>query len=181
MKIKTLLVTSALLAGSYCGSASAEGLYVGGGISMMDMSINPSDSTSEDGFNLIYGRFGKQFNDYISGEIRLGYASGTAEFMDGDTDIAIDVDRLGGVFFKFQAPVTDKFYPYFLFGYSRVEVEVSSEGSSSEESQEGMGYALGADYYLSDSISVSFEFTDYQDDNEGVRFNGFSLSLNKSF
>ncbi len=114
---------------------------------------------------------GKELNDYIAVEARLGLGLGssTKTFFDN-----IQLKRLLGGYVKFSAPW--KVSPYALLGYSSVSIEVSDGFSSESDSETGFSQGLGLEFTLSKRSKLFIEYARLIEDS-GEKVLGSSLGF----
>jgi hypothetical protein len=158
-----------LLAG--CGSAQAEGLYLGAVIGVMDVDVNG-------------------FDEAVNGGVVLGYAvpaQGTAswgleaEFTTSVSKGDLEPSRFGDWEIDTQAAyavlrVGSDVYAKLRAGYLWEDVSVDFGGSTVEGDDNGFSGGIGVGFQGSESIDVEFQYTLIEED-----VNFYSVGLNFKF
>lgn len=173
---KTNLLNAGILAAalSTAGFAQAQEMYVGGNYAMLEYSEDGiSDEASPDA---IYGRFGVFFNENISLEGRLGLGVGEDEITAFSIPVDVSVETFYSIIGRAGFEAGDVFYPYVAIGYTRGEVEAEAAGFSVSESESDVSLGVGADFRVSDAVSVNLEYMNYYD-KDGAELSGFALGV----
>ncbi len=163
------------LSSALCATAQAEGGYFGGNFSLLDYSEQGvSDDAS---LTAIYGRLGTNFNDNFSGELRVGLGIGDDSVEFDDLNADVELDNMYGAYVRGGVPVSESFFPYIVFGYTRGEVTASVSGFGSvSESESDISFGLGSDINISQNLSFNLEYMNYLD-KDGGEISGFSIGL----
>ncbi len=169
------MICGALLAVS--GGVLAGDSYYGANLASIDhySELGPVATVTA-----IYGRLGTSWNDNFSGELRAGFgiADDTVEFLGKDVDLQLN--HFLGAYIKGGAHVNEVFYPYGIIGVTRGEAEASLPGFSETKSETDVSFGLGADFNVSDLLTVNLEYMNYYDNNS-AEFSGFSIGFTSSF
>lgn len=75
-----------------------------------------------------------------------------------DANVDIDLDTALSVFVKADVPVTPFVNAYGLLGFTRAEIEASTGGLKTSESETGLSYGLGMEGEISRHTSLSIEY-----------------------
>ena len=141
-------------------------------------------------------RIGKQFTENIAAEFRLaffGLGSEQTEFTrtrnsTGETAKIDYVDaELGGLYggyIRFSGSVNNKFSPYFIVGFSKMEVDGDggNEWEDDDASDSGLSYGVGGSAKLEDDWSIEFEYMQYLKELENVnKVTGIGIGITKRF
>jgi len=169
-----------LVAGGLAVNAQAQENYFGGGVSVIDFS---DDLISDDASLIVaIGRLGKQFNENISGELRLGIGvddDSVSVPIFGSADI--ELDNMYGAYLRGGFQATDSVFPYAVVGYNQIEIGVSVSGLGSDsDSDSDVAYGVGADISLSETVLLNLEYMNYYD-KDGSEIAGFTVGFAKKF
>ena len=151
-------------------------LYVGLGYSYMNINDQWShDNGGDDDLNgnALTVLAGYNFNKYIAVEGRYSVVLGdmTAQFSDGSPDQDIDSELSNiGLYLKPMYPIGELTL-YGLLGFGQVTLE--SPVTSTEYSESGFQWGLGASYAVNENIGVFVDYTRLYDD---TAFDGESLA-----
>ena len=151
-----------------------EQYYAGGNFGMMKYSVEGADEDAS--LNSISGRIGMQFNEYMSGELRVGFGIGSDEFGDGGPDL--ELDYYYGGYMRLGVPVENTFYPYLVAGYTKGEVSV--EGASESVSESDFSIGLGTDVTFGEGMKLNVEYMNYID-KDGGQIDGFTIGVATTF
>ena len=130
----------------------------------------------------LYARIGKQYNENFSAEVRLGVGLGDDAYELGglDTGLKLSMRDYYGIYARGGMKVTEKLYPYVIFGYSQATMKLDNDIFDSHEGFGGVSYGAGVDLELKSELFASIEYMHYFD-TVGIELNGFSIGLIKSF
>ncbi|UVW33974.1 porin family protein [SAR92 clade bacterium H455] len=130
----------------------------------------------------LYGRLGKQYNENFSAEVRLGVGLGDDVYeQDGlDTGLKLSLRDIYGVYLRGGMQVTEKLYPYVIFGYTQATLELGDDSFDFHEDFGGVSYGVGVDLELKPELYTSIEYIHYFD-TVGTELSAFSVGLTKSF
>lgn len=163
----------------FSGYAQAENGYYGGSFSFLDYSEAEIDDDAS--LTAVFGRLGTNFNENISGEIRLGFGVGDDNVNLDGFDVDVELDTMFGAYIRGGVPVTESFFPYVIFGYTRGEVSASIAGlGSTSETETDTSFGLGADVNVNQDITINIEYMNYFD-KDGAEIDGFSIGLASKF
>ena len=168
------IACGALLAVS--GGVFAGDMYYGGNLAFIDYSEPGLDAS----VTALYGRIGTNWNENFSGELRVGFGIGddTVDILGEDVDI--ELNNFFGAYIKGGAQVNEVFYPYAIVGFTRGEAEASVLGFSVTESETDVSFGLGADFNVSESLTLNLEYMNYFD-KDSAELSGFSLGFTSAF
>lgn len=177
---KKITTTAIAVAALTCGSQAMAEHYVGGNISAMKM--DNGDSFKMAG---LYGRLGSEFNEFFSGEIRLGTGieKDSAFIVDEKNVIhegKIEIDYFYGAYLRGTIPVTDYIYPYATLGFTNLQLEFKSPTLREQDSSSDISYGLGVDIRLSTNSDFNLEYMNYYDKDD-IEIDGFSLGFTYRF
>ena len=147
---------------------SAGNAYVGLGfalVSTRDSSVSLdffSDSVGQDRLGNIAFLAGYNFNSYIGVEGR--YSTGVS-----NSDI-VSMDGWS-LFLKPQYPVSDAFNIYALLGYGGVTMDPENNSLVNVDDT-GFQWGIGADYAVTEQVSIFVDYTSLASDMDGVYANG---------
>ena len=104
-------------------------------------------------------RAGGYLNQVIALEARLalGITDDTVR-NNINNPVDIDLDTALSVFVKADVPVTPFVNAYGLLGFTRAEIEASTGGLTTSESETGLSYGLGMEGEISRHTSLSIEY-----------------------
>lgn len=178
MNFRKAIISGAVLAATTLPAAHAADKYIGGGLAFIEYT---EQGISEDlSLNALYGKFGAQFNEYFAGELRLGFGIGDDSVNVGRISVDAEITNFVGAYLKAGAPVSDVFYPYAVIGFTRGELEATALGVTTSDSESDLSFGVGADFSVSETVTLSAEYMNYID-KDGGELGGFSLSIGKSF
>lgn len=168
------IACGALLAVS--GGVFAGDAYYGGNLAFIDYSEPGIDAS----VTAIYGRIGTNWNENFSGELRVGLGIGDDTVQLFGEDVDIQLNNFIGAYVKGGAQVNEVFYPYAILGLTRGEAEASVPGFSVTESETDVSFGLGADFNVSESLTLNLEYMNYYD-KDSAELSGFSLGFTSVF
>lgn len=149
------------------GMAQAQELYIGGNLALLDAGSGGEDVS----LDTAYGRFGAFFNENFSLEGRLGIGVRDDSINVFGFERDVSLEYLFSVMGRAGFELSDVVYPYFALGYSQAEVDVEGFNTDSESD---VSYGLGADFSITDTLSINVEYTNYIDKND-VELDGFTV------
>lgn len=159
--LKSLLVASIA---SATFTASATELYAGGNFAVLDL--------EEATVNSIYGRFGANFSENFSAEVRLGMGAGD----DTVGGIDVELDNFYGAYIRGGVPAGEVFYPYAVLGYTKAKAEFSWNGGTYSDSESDFSYGVGADFSITENLKINAEYLSYLDKDD-AELTGFSAGV----
>ena len=163
------------------GVAQAGNGYIGA--SAASLKYSDSELNGDANLSMAYVRLGGYFNDYFSGEVRWGLGFGdetTTVKNDPSTKVKVDLEDMLGAYLRGGFHATDSLYPYAIVGVTRVQTTYLGMGS---EQASDFSYGVGADWKISDNMSISMEYMNYFEkninyfDTENVKVSGFSVGI----
>ena len=136
----------------------------------------------ESSLTSLHGRVGKQYNENFSAEIRLGVGLGDDVYeVDGlDSGFKLSIREFYGVYLRGGTQLTDKLYPYVVFGYTQATLELDNDSIDFHDGLGGVSYGAGIDLQVKPEVLASIEYINYFD-TIGVEMSAFSIGLTKSF
>lgn len=170
--------TTAILCLSASQASAETSYYFGGNFAALEADYDIIDDDAS--LPVIYGRFGAQFNEYVSVEGRLGFGVGDDDVRYLGVDINTEIDSLLGIYARAGAPVSDKVYPYVIAGYTRGEATASVEGFSTSGSNNDISFGVGIDIGIDDVFSANIEYMNWFD-SDGTEISGISFGLLRKF
>lgn len=125
---------------------------------------------------------GYQWNKYLSTELRYGVSVSDGEEVISGTKIDFSIPKLYSGIMKLHYPVTKRFRPYLIGGYSKGEVQakVSDSTLSASAKESDFSYGAGFSYYALDKgvyADLGMEYMVYAD-TSGARISGVNFVLN---
>lgn len=141
------LIVGALLSACAAG-ASAEGASVGLKLASLDVDLPGASGDTGLGFN-----FGYNFNENSAIELEYIPGSGSVDYYGQDVDL--DVTSTA-VYYAFRS--SSDFYFLGKVGLASVKVKAKSGDKSANESDTGLGFAIGAGYQFNDSFGLEADY-----------------------
>ncbi len=141
--------------------ASNSAFYVGLGFGQS--TINDDTTSEEFSSTNFMIQAGYQYNQYIAIEGRYGFGFDT-DYDQGNTNGMTDYDgdiENWGIYLKPMYPITEEFDIYALLGYGGVALTDIAGGDAYES---GFQWGLGAQYAVTESISVFADYVKLYDD-----------------
>ena len=153
-------------------------------------------------------RFGKQITEYVAAEFRLAlfglgkekteitvtYQGDDGALFDGASVptgtvasadyVDAELDRLFGGYLRFSRSVNEKFSPYAIVGFSKMELsgDGGDEWLDVEVSDSGLSYGVGGSVKLDDGWSIDFEYMRYLKELEDINeVTGIGIGVVKRF
>jgi len=163
-KIKSLIM---LMAISLSSGALAEGSYIGGNLSSLDL----EGSDGGPSFKAAMVRFGTEFSDNITGEFRAGFGLGDDSFEGYD----FELDHIYGAYLRVGSNNTG-INPYLIVGLT--QGQLSSDGESDKE--DDFSFGIGVDFGSVEDGAFTLEYMSYMD-KSGVELNGLSIGFLTAF
>lgn len=155
--MKSGLKIAALIFGisTFAAAHAQQGLYVGVNLGQAEY--------DEDGFpsaepTAISFKVGNQFNKNFAVEARLGTGLSDDDVSISGQRFDVEVDNFYGVYAKGIVPLSGVFSLYGLVGYTHGEITGSGRGISASSSDSDFSYGIGADFAVSKTLSVNFEW-----------------------
>jgi opacity protein-like surface antigen len=180
LKAGTKLGVLALVLVIFSSNTYAEESYfsIGGGA----FELSDEDISDDASLLALTGRLGTNFNEYFSGEVRLGFGVGDDSVsvpLLGNVDI--ELDSMYGAYLRSGLPVSDSLFLYGVLGYTRSEITVSVPGfGSGSDSESDLSYGVGIDIDLSRNYLLNIEYMNYLDKG-AVEITGFTVGFAKRF
>jgi opacity protein-like surface antigen len=147
-------------------SVDTSSFYLGVGISPMKLHNDLTDE--EFSTPAVTLQAGYQYNSYIALEARYTASLSKVEYDAGNTsNISIDdfdTDFTNaGIYLKPIYPVTQSFNIYALLGYGEVSLTAIN---GADRAQSGFQWGLGAQYQITEALSIFADYTNLYDDQE---------------
>jgi len=191
-------------------SADSNGLYANIGVTQLSADLDLSDLSTQGTaidlgqqsakINMITGRLGYRFADYIAIEGEAGFGLGGDSFqqtvpvavsglgtVDVDTDVDLDVTNYAGIFARGILPVADQFDLFARVGYGTAKAEASAVGTtallpgfsataSESDSVSDFAYGVGAQFNIDETNGIRLDYASI-----GGDFSVISISYAISF
>ncbi|MDX1693386.1 MAG: porin family protein [Ketobacteraceae bacterium] len=164
LKAQWMIAGAALLASNV---ASAE-LY--GGVNYMAAELEVGSTDFDLG--ALYGRFGSQFNENLSGELRVGVGVSDDEVL----GFNVEIDKYFGGYVRGSVPLNDGIMPYIIVGITDVDIDTDA-GSDSDED---LSYGIGLDFKIDNQLMLNLEYMNMYDDDD-VEITGLSIGAAATF
>jgi opacity protein-like surface antigen len=147
-------------------SVDTSSFYLGIGISPMKLHNDLTDE--EFSTTAVTLQAGYQYNSYIALEARYTASLSKVEYDAGNTsNISIDdfdTDFTNaGIYLKPIYPITQSFNIYALLGYGEVSLTAIN---GADRAQSGFQWGLGAQYQITEALSIFADYTNLYDDQE---------------
>ncbi len=152
--------------------------YAGGNVSF----VNYSEDLIQDDASLtsIYGRYGYQFHDNFSAELRFGKGIGDDTLSILGTNVDVSLNNFFGGYVRGGIPAGEYFYPYLVIGYTRGKLDVVVSGFADSGSESDVSYGIGTDIMLSKNWGANIEYMNYLDKDE-AEISGFAIGIITKF
>ena len=151
-----------------------------GGVSLAFVDYSEQGVEDEAFITVLNGRFGAQFNENLSGEMRVGIGIGEDRVEVRGSDVDVEIDNIYGAYLRAGALAGDVLYPYAIVGYSRGKVTATAGRFSASESESDVSFGIGVDFLANEQVFLSGEYMNYLD-KDGVEVSGFSIGLTGKF
>jgi opacity protein-like surface antigen len=160
------------------GTAQAQNGYAGANLNFLEYSENGID----DDASLTAGTFrlGAQINQYLSGELRAGIGFNDDTVNISGYKVDIELDSFFGAYLRGGFPVTEKIYPYAVFGVTRGKLTASFQGFSKSDSETDTSFGVGVDFTVVDQVTLNVEYMSWFD-KDGAEIDGFSVGASTAF
>ena len=124
---------------------------------------------------------GYQFNPNFALEGRIGFGvSDDVIAVDVDdnerVDVSVKIGNYIGVFSRFGTPVNERFYPYSLLGYGKVDIRANISTGAIDDAASDFGYGFGANLSFTDRVAGNIEYVIYSD-NSNEKISGIFFGL----
>ncbi len=156
------------------GSAVAADPYVGGSALFVDVDFD--DVNQKASLTGVTGRLGSMVNDNIGGEVRVSLGVGDDSIFSGILETDVELNSMIGGYFRAGGPVGQNFFPYAVVGFTRAELEYSSNWNRDDDSNTDVSFGFGADVSLDRNLSLNVEYMNYYDKDD-VEISGFSIGI----
>ena len=172
-------VATALLVPSmaFAGPPSAGTGYVGSQFAFVKYDIDNAPGLDVTGLVFRGGYF---FTDYFSVEGRLGFGVGDDTVNVLGTPVKVEIDRLLGVYGVAHLPLSHNASLYGVLGYTDGKAKYSVPGVALTDSDSGLSWGAGINFYATDNIGLSGEYMSYLNET-GYEVSAFSLGLQYHF
>ena len=180
MKLKTLSLALGVSIASLTSVFSfADRLYVGANYNHHSYDEGAYDAD----LNSVSLKLGYYFNRHFSGELRAGKGFGDDTENAYGYDVDLELDNFYGAYLRAGYPMSKTIYPYAVVGMTRASFDAHLSNYPSlgvEESVTDASFGLGADFRLSNTLSLNLEYMDYISD-DNIDLDGLSIGINKHF
>lgn len=175
------LAVGAALSVGMISTASAQDVYIGGGVSQWDFSAGDYGSYEGTGFTL---RGGVDYNKYLGVEAHLTFGGDDTNSFDtyyGTLNSEVELDMLFSTFLKGKLPVTEQFRGYALVGlsYLKITESISGTGAYGYGSYEADDYnfaaGIGAEFDVTPNLTVGGDFIRHSVGQSNYDFDTMSL------
>lgn len=158
----------------FASDTYAEQNYFGGNIGFVDYSeAGISDDAS---LTFLGGNIGKEFNDYLSAELRFSFGAGSDSVEALGQEVDVKLNRLYGIYLRGGVSASDSFYPYAVIGFSNAKVTASVSGFSASDTGSDSSFGVGAEYRIDEKQALNLEYMSYID-KDGIEISGFSIGF----
>lgn len=144
-----LLLSNSAFAGLYAGA-----VYT---YTAVDPDVATADEFSP---SILIAKGGYEFFDYFGFELRAGVGVTDGTRVSGGVDESLSFDSMYGGYLKLQTGDRE-FNPYFMAGYTNVELTVDAGGFTDTLDDGSVSYGLGVDGILSENIFFTLELMRY--------------------
>ena len=144
-----LLLSNSVFAGLYAGAAYT--------FTSVDPDVATADRFSP---TMLVAKGGYEFFDYFGLELRAGVGVTDGTRVSGGVEETLSFDSMYGGYLKLQTGGED-FNPYFMAGYTNVELTAEAGGLTDTLDDRSFSYGLGVDGILSDNIFFTLELIRY--------------------
>jgi len=174
-----VVIGSATLLGA-AGTAQAQNGYAGANLNFLDLDYSQNGINDDASLTAGTFRLGAQINKYLSGELRagMGFSDDTVNISGYKVDI--ELDSFFGAYLRGGFPVTEKIYPYAVFGVTRGKLTASFQGFSESDSETDTSFGVGVDFTLIDQVTLNVEYMSWFD-KDGAEIDGFSVGASTAF
>ena len=120
--------------------------------------------SDEANLNAISFSVGKNLNEKLSGELRLGINAGGDEVNVAETIPAdVEIPFFVGTYLKFDLDtgLPSSISPYILSGLTYTKIKTENFSFSTSASEYGLSLGLGADFNLTESTALTLEYGHY--------------------
>ncbi len=204
-KIFSNLIIAIGLIGVSIGASAEVSYYVGGNVAFLDREEDDAvvgnilGSAEDADLQAFYARLGAQLHENLSVELRVGHGLSddtvdvtltnptTGASVTGEADL--ELQEFYGAYVRAGLPLFDRFYPYLIVGYTRIEgeteVEIGDVRFKDSDSESDFSYGIGADLKIyqtssGNPVHLNFEYAEYFD-KDSVEVSGFAVGLAYSF
>lgn len=169
-KIITSIILATFVFGAASAASAAGRTYFGASYNNID--YDESGFTTVEPTALTF-HLGRELGRVFSVEGRLGGGLDSGDVAEAPDDTKLSVIRLAGGYLKWQIP-NKALKPYFMLGYTSVELELESAFIYQTGTQKGMSYGFGLDFLLSQNVALNLEYMDYV---SGETDDGFGVDI----
>ena len=174
--IGSAIMVAALLVFSPASQAQDFRFYAGGGIGAFGLEYKEPGFSQKNTVFGGFGKFGADIGDYFGAELRIGATStGTTSYPAGTLggtipfDVSLSDDYFFSYLAKLQYPVAQDFRAYAMVGGTtakikrKLSVPIPGIGTLINDSatKTGVSFGFGAEYNISDVLSVGGEWMQY--------------------
>ncbi|MFV8833501.1 porin family protein [Aquisalimonas sp.] len=169
------IIASSLLAVTFPATShqASEGVGYAGG--MFTQLTYDEDGVSNDAEpTALIGRLGYHATEYfaVEGRLGIGLADDSVPVTVGTetVDVDVELDRLFGAYAVGYLPLGDIAAAYGLVGITNAKATFSAGGFSDSDTDTGLSYGVGFEFYPSAEVGLNAEYVQYLDES------GYDLS-----
>ena len=145
-----------------------------GGITFSQLKYDEDGISDDANPTALIGRHGYFVANQIAieGRLGIGHSDDTVrvdEFGPA-VDVDVELDGLLGFYAVGHLPLGEAASIYGLFGFTDAKATASANGFSDSDTNSGLSYGFGAEFYPSEQIGLNIEYTQYLDES------GYDLS-----
>ena len=176
--IKKSAIALACAASLFTAASTAQAsTYIGGSFSVLNYEEPLLDDVTVAALNV---RAGVNFNDYLSGEFRLGYGTKGDRISVMGAGVDFDLDSYFGAYVRAGFGSSMAVNPYAVVGYNRIRVSAAVSGTKLSVKDHNFGYGVGFDVPLADDMVFNVEYMELHDENN-FNLGGISVGVVKNF
>lgn len=184
--MKSKLAVASLAAMMAVGAQAEESMQKKGflGVNYSLATVDLGSGVPEFEPSLVYFRMGGHLNEYIAVEGRAGFGVQDDSISGNGAEVAIEIQRLMGVYVRAGLPNPTPIYPYAILGYTGLKSEINASSGSSSLSMSGndddVSYGLGANLIINENIDANAEYLVLYEDSD-VEISSFNVGLTFKF
>ena len=141
-----------------------------GGVQLSQLTYDEDGMSDDANPTALIGRLGYFVADQIAIEGRLGVGLSDDTVRVYGVDVDVELDRLFGFYAVGHLPLAETASIYGLLGFTDAKATASVNGFSDSNTDSGLSYGFGAEFYPSDQFGLNIEYTQYLDES------GYDLS-----
>ena len=160
MKFSHFILTVILAIATYVNLtivASADNRYWGFDYSMVDIDVEQAGSFDT---GTVQGVLGIYVNDLVgtSFPIAVEGRAGLGITDDSSDGVTVETDHYIGLYVRGELIVSERFVPYGILGWTRIEATAKGFGESVSESDSDISFGVGARYQYNQHIAFNLEY-----------------------